>query len=80
MQISFAVSIGDAVHVALCEASETSVQTQEEESRGDLQTQCLLKRQQAAKGPQCNRHQLHRGCRDCGFKALSGRPAEQMCI
>ncbi|GLQ46087.1 hypothetical protein GCM10007862_11380 [Dyella lipolytica] len=49
------VSISSAAHAALlhaavAEATETSVQTAQEASRGDIQAQHLLAKEQAAKG------------------------------
>lgn len=46
---SYTVSISSAAHAALLEASETSVQTQQEANHGDLQAQRLLTKEQTAK-------------------------------
>jgi hypothetical protein len=46
---SYTVSISNAAHAALLEATESSVQTQKEANHGDLQAQHLLAKEQAAK-------------------------------
>jgi len=43
------VSISNAAHAALAEATETSVQTAQEAGHGDRQAQRLLAKEQAAK-------------------------------
>jgi len=46
---SYTVSISNAAHAALLEATESSVQTQQEANRGDQQAKRLLAKEQAAK-------------------------------
>ena len=46
---SYTVSISNAAHAALAEATETSVQTAQEAGHGDRQAQRLLAKEQAAK-------------------------------
>ena len=48
-QASYTVSISNAAHAALAEATETSVQTAQEAGHGDRQAQRLLAKEQAAK-------------------------------
>ena len=48
-QASYTVSISNAAHAALAEATETSVQTAQEAGQGDHQAQRLLAKEQAAK-------------------------------